>query len=217
MKNSRLRLLLACLILLSLIWLVWPDREHSQKNLNASPDAKSERTHVDLNLSDTEKYNTHDKKQRKAPSRVESTNDQGLKRLDSLILNKTLSNREVAEQLHMIASDKGMSEEIRSQALGHGVLLDLPVFTNLAADTQLPVEMAEELLMHVINENRDPALQITTYKNFLNHPSSEIRDEARQLLAFILEDDFEEADQAKLVQMADAKLKQLEAQKLAEE
>jgi hypothetical protein len=74
--------------------------------------------------------------------------------------------------------------------------------------------MAENLLHHVMNENRDPALQIRTYKDFLNHSSPEIREKARETLAFILEDDFGKADEAALLQKADAKLKLIEEEKL---
>jgi hypothetical protein len=131
--------------------------------------------------------------------------------LPGKILHAT-SNQEVAEQLRAIAQDKRMPENVRAEALGHGVILDLPVFVNMAADTQLPEAMAKELFQHVVNENGNPALQIRAYMDFLNHSSSEIREESKGLLAFVLEDDKGEADEATLIQMADAKLKQIEAE-----
>jgi hypothetical protein len=140
----------------------------------------------------------------------------GMKRIDRLINNQTLSNKEVAEQLRVIAQDKHMPENVRSDALGHGVILDLDTFANLSGDTQLPGEMAEEFLNHVINENRNPALQIRTYANFLNHSSPEIREEVKGLLAFMLEDDAGEKDVPSLLKMAEAKLKLLDAEKLVE-
>jgi hypothetical protein len=76
--------------------------------------------------------------------------------------------------------------------------------------------MAEEFLQHVINENRNPALQIRTYANFLNHSSPEIRGEVKSLLAFMLEDDAGEKDVPSLLKMAEAKLKLLDAEKLVE-
>jgi hypothetical protein len=213
MKNHPIRLAMVGLILPILIWLAWPNgSDESNGQEMASPQPESERGRVNLGFAESGISNSHDKVQRKTPNRVNSTDEQGMRRLDSLILNQTLEHREVAVQLRMIASDKRNSKEIRSEALGHGVLLDLPVFANMAADTQLPVDMAQDLLMHVINHNQDPALQIRAYKDFLTHPSSEIREEARQRLAFILEDDFDEADGATLLKMADEKLKQLEAE-----
>jgi hypothetical protein len=214
MKNHPIRLAIVGLILPILIWLAWPNgADESNGQGIAGPQPESERGRLYLGLPESGISNSHDKVQRKTPNRVNSKDEQGMRRLDSLILNQTLDHREVAEQLRMIASDKRNSKEIRAEALGHGVLLDLPVFANMAGETQLPVDMAQDLLMHVINHNQDPALQIRAYKNFLTHPSLDIREEARQMLAFILEDDFDEADDATLLKIADEKLKQLENEK----
>ena len=209
MKNSRLRFLLTCLILLSLIWLVWPDQEASDHlSSDAETNDKPRSLHIhrfgDLG---------RETKQDSLLKRSKPSNETGLQRIDRLINHQTLSNHEVAEQLLIIAEDKRIPEDARAEALGHGLILDLPVFAHMAADANLVEEMAEDLLQHVINENQDPALQIRALKDFLNHQSSEIREEAKQVLAFILGDDSGEADEATLIQMADAKLKQIEAEK----
>ena len=150
-------------------------------------------------------------------NRTQSDAQTAMKRIDRLITHQTLSNREVAEQLLKMANDKHMPENVRAEALEHGVILDLPVFVHLAADTQLPEQMAEDLFQHVVNENGNPELQIRAYLDFLSHPSQEIREESMRLLAFMLEDDLGEADEATLRQMADTKLKQLESLKSAKE
>jgi uncharacterized protein (UPF0147 family) len=213
MKNRRLRIILTALLMLGLIWIAWPESKLSDSSgdlSNSEPTKKDKRTDWRLFGS------AEDDKSNRSKNRTSSLEASGLKRIDRLITHQTLSNEEVAEQLRGIAKDKHMPENVRAEALGHGVILDLDTFADLSADTQLPLEMAEELLQHVMNENRNPALQIRTYVNFLNHSSPEIRDEVQGLLAFMLEDDAGEKDVPSLLKMAEAKLKQLDAEKLAE-
>lgn len=151
--------------------------------------------------------------QPKDKKKTSGKDDGVMARISSLISHQTLSNREVAEQLLTIAKNTQMSDEVRAEAMGHGAILDLPTFVGMAADTQLPDEMADDLLTHVINANDDPSLQIKAYKDFLKHPSPEVREEAQSMLAFILEDDLGEWDINTLIQKADAKLIELAKQK----
>ena len=199
MKKERFKLILTGFAVLIAIWMVWPDTRITDRSEGVEhPPSRSGRSGWSLpGLG-------RDEKESGAPARVRSSDD-------------SLSNREVAEQLLLIAKDQGVSENMRAEALGHGVILELAIFAGMAADTQLPEEMAENLLTHVINENANPSLQIRAYKDFMNHSSPDIREKARETLAFILEDDAGEADQATLIQMADAKLKQIEAEKPPEE
>jgi hypothetical protein len=208
MKKQQLRRILIGLSLLLTIYLVWP-KATSANILNEAAKTESNRKLIGwhlLGIGPNEKQQRHQ-------NNAQSSEDAALKRIDRLINHQTLSNHEVAEQLLLIAQDKRIPENARAEALGHGLILDLPVFAHMAADANLVEEMAEDLLQHVINENQDPALQIRALKDFMNHQSSEIREEAKQLLAFILRDDSGEADEATLIQMADAKLKQIEAEK----
>lgn len=209
MKNYRLRLILIGLLMPLLIWLAWPERK-ALDDSNAGTQTEVNVKRPGSRFPDTTETNRQNRNQRPSNYRAVPTDDAGLNRVDSLITHRTLSDHEVAEQLLLIAKDKRMSVEVRAEALGHGVILDLPVFASMAADTQLPPEMAEDLLMHVINENQHEALQIRAYKDFLNHRSPEIREEAKEMLAFILEDDFGKNDEAALLRLADAKLKELE-------
>lgn len=212
MKKQRFKLILTGFLVVFAIWMVWPETKTT---------GLSENTENQPSRSGRGGWSLpgfgRDEKGPGGPERIRSSDDSVAQRIDRLINHPSLSNHEVAEQLLLIAKDRGVSEKVRAEALGHGVILELGVFASMAADTQLPEEMAENLLNHVINENTNPALQIRAYKDFMNHSSSEIRDEARETLAFILEDDAGEADQATLIQMADAKLKQIEAEKPPEE
>lgn len=212
MKKERFKLILTGFLVLIAIWMVWPDTRTTDRSEGVEhPPSRSGRSGWSLpGLG-------RDEKESGAPARVRSSDDSVIQRIDRLINHPSLSNREVAEQLLLIAKDQGVSENMRAEALGHGVILELAIFAGMAADTQLPEEMAENLLTHVINENANPSLQIRAYKDFMNHSSPDIREKARETLAFILEDDAGEADQATLIQMADAKLKQIEAEKPPEE
>lgn len=214
MKKQRLKLTLIGLLLLLSVWVAWPETK-SSNTTNHTPNTGSgkERKRIGWHLLGL----GADEKKRGPINRTQSTVDSAMGRIDRLISHQTLSNREVAEQLLIIAKDKQIPEHARAEALGHGVILDLPVFAGMAADNQLPEEMAKDLLQHVINANQERSLQIRAYTEFLNHQSPEIRDQAKELLAFILEDDAGAADEAKLLQMADAKLKQLAEEKPQEE
>jgi hypothetical protein len=94
----------------------------------------------------------------------------------------------------LLAQDSALSVKVRSDAMEHGVNLDPSAFADMAADPDLPLDMAEELLTAVINENSNEALQVRAYMGFLNHPSQEIRDEAMSMLAFILKHESDESD-----------------------
>jgi hypothetical protein len=210
MKKQRFKLIIIVLLLLISIWVAWPESSPSEASHAASNDqSRSNNKGIGWHLLGFK----DDGKSNRSGNRPNSSEESEMKRIDRLITNQTLSNKEVAEKLLVIAKDKRMSEHIRAEALGHGVILDLTVFVGMCADAQLPEAMAQNLLQHVINENRDPSLQIHAYKDFLNHSSSEIREQARQVLAFILEDDEGKADEAALLQMADAKLEQIAAEK----
>lgn len=209
MKKQRLRLILIVALLLFSIWLAWPDTDSSESpNSSANSEQGNSSKRIGWHLLG---FGESDKKGRL--NRTQSDAQTAMKRIDRLITHQTLSNQEVAEQLLKIANDKNAPEQVRAEALEHGVILDLPVFVHMAADAQLPEEMAEDLFQHVVNENGNPELQIRAYLDFLSHPSPEIREESMRLLAFMLEDDLGEADEATLRQMADAKLKQLESEK----
>ncbi len=211
MKKQRTKLILIGLLLLISIWFAWPETKQTSAQSQPTTSNLSKNTQKGIgwhSLGFGEKTpQTHPQ------NRPGSSADSASKRIDRLITHQTLSNQEVATQLRAIAQDKRIPENVRAEALGHGVLLNLATFVDMAADTQLPKDMAQDLLHHIINENRDPALQIRAYIEFLNHSSQEIREQAKDKLSFILEDDDRQNDEATLLQMADAKLKQIQAEK----
>lgn len=134
---------------------------------------------------------------------------EALKQIDHLLINDSLEHSEVARRLSAIAAQPSLSTEVRGEALGHGVLLDIEAFSGLAGDPGLPEELAMELLGQTINYNENPSFQIKTYRELMIHPSQEVRELAIEMLRFMVEDDIEEADQATLLRMAEAKLSAL--------
>ena len=79
----------------------------------------------------------------------------------------------------------------------------------MAADPELPEEMAEALFDAVRNYGDDMALQLRAFMDFLNHPSAEIREDAKDTLAFLLGDDLGEDDIETLKKKAAEKLAEL--------
>jgi hypothetical protein len=212
MKKQRTRLILIGLLLLIAIWIAWPNPKPTKDQASTVTTEQSEnpKKGIGWHLLGIGRDGNKNIPQNVQQNRPASASGSGMDRISRLITHQTLSNKEVAEQLRAIAADKRMPENIRTEALGHGVILDLPAFVDMAADSKLPPEMAQTLLQHVVNANGEPALQIRAYKEFLNHDSPEIRDAVKEVLAFILEDDEKKADDAALIEMADAKLKQID-------
>jgi hypothetical protein len=218
MTHQQLRIVLIVLCLPVLTWVLWPKSESDQQNLSQSNDGSTgPRSGMNLIEADNPEFSKNNRKaisnQPKNQKKASGKDDAVMARISSLISHETLSNREVAEQLLEIAKNTQMSDEVRAEAMGHGTILDLPTFVGMASDTQLPDEMADDLLTHVINANDDPSLQLKAYKDFLNHPSPEVREEAQRMLAFMLEDDLGEWDLNTLIQKADAKLIELAKRK----
>ena len=117
--------------------------------------------------------------------------------------------------LRDIAEDQRVEPSVRKDAMEHGVLLnlDLNVFAPMAADPELPEEMAEALLDAVRNHGDDLPLQLRAYMDFLNHPSPQIRENAMGTLRHLLKDDLGADDIETLKKKAAEELAELEAEK----
>ncbi len=205
----RLHLLVPALVLPALIWLAWP-RSPEPEVQHIDPQTRASGKRLGSHeLGNEATY--HPKRLRSIRTmQMDEADKAALMRVESLVADPGLENHEAALELLMIAQDKRLSEKVRAEALEHGVLLDLPTFAGMAADDQMPLEMADTLLTHVINENQDEALQIRSYRDFLNHPSPEIHDQALQMLRFVVGDRDESEDEASLRRMAVDKLGELE-------
>jgi len=209
MKRQQLTQVLLGLVVLVLIWLAWPGTKSADDPSNPSK-TETRANHKQSSLdSPGMRRDTRQRRLRNPNSAVE---DGGI---DRILTNEALDDDDAARMLREIAEDQGVPSSVRKDALEHGVLLnlDLDVFAPMAADPELPEEMAEALLDAVRNHGDDLPLQLRAYIDFLNHPSPEIREDAKDTLAFLLEDDLGEDDIETLTKKADEKIAELEAEK----
>lgn len=129
--------------------------------------------------------------------------------VERIISDTAQSNVQAAEALVEIARRSDVSLEERFEALAHGLNLDFKSFSGLAADTNLPVELAQRYLDELLNQNQQPVLQIEGCIALLNHADEGIRSQAMEQLAFLVEreslaespDDLKTAALAKLEEL----------------
>lgn len=212
MKRQQFTQVFLGLVVLVLIWLAWPGTKSSDDPSNPSK-TETRANHKQSRLDSPGMG--RDTRQRRPRNPGLTNADAGI---DRILTNEALDDDEAARMLREIAEDHGVPSSVRKDALEHGVLLnlDLDVFAPMAADPELPEEMAEALLDAVRNQGDDLPLQLRAYMDFLNHPSPEIQEDAKDTLAHLLEDDEGKANAKSLINMAAVKLAELEAEKLTE-
>lgn len=208
MNRNRLLVICMCAALPILLWLAWPNR-------SLLPDgASTDDTDLAVNVRRESALSPSDPRTEGASRSqrqrtLRGSGDSVSLQVDRLLASTTLDDEYVVQQLREIAGDSRLKLSVRSEAIDHGLLLDVPPFADLAKESDLPEILAMSLLGRVINSNDDPMMQIEVYVNLMNHSSTEVREEALDMLRFMVEDDFEEADQAQLLSMAELKLKDL--------
>jgi hypothetical protein len=183
MRRQHLTQFFLGLVVIFFIWLAWPRAESS---VDPSDPSKTEtRVNHKQNSFDSPGMD-RDTRQRRLRNPDSAVEDAGI---DRILTNQALDDDEAARMLHEIAEDQGVPSSVRKDAMEHGVLLNLSGFATMAADPELPEKMAEALFDAVRNHGDDLALQLRAFMDFLNHPSAEIREDAKDTLAFLLEDD----------------------------
>ena len=207
MKRQQLTQVLLGLVMLVLIWLAWPGTKSADDPSNPSK-TETRANHKQSGLdSPGMRRDTRQRRLRNPNSAVE---DGGI---DRILTNEALDDDDAARMLREIAEDQGVPSSVRKDAMEHGVLLNLSEFAPMAADPELPEEMAEALLDAVRNHGDDLPLQLRSFMGLLNHPSAEIREDAKDTLAFLLGDDLGKDDIETLTKKAAAELAELEAEK----
>lgn len=197
------------LAVLVLIWLAWPGTKSGDDPSNPS---KTETRANDKRSSLDSSGKARETRQRRLRNSGSATTDTDI---DGILTNKALDEEEAAWMLRDIAEDQRVEPSVRKDAMEHGVLLnlDLNVFAPMAADPELPEEMAEALLDAVRNHGDDLPLQLRAYMDFLNHPSPQIRENAMGTLRHLLKDDLGADDIETLKKKAAEELAELEAEK----
>lgn len=192
------------LAVLVLIWLAWPGTKSGD---DASNPSKTETRANDKRSSLDSSGKARETRQRRLRNSDRAATDTDI---DGILRNEALDEEEAAWMLRDIAEDQRVELSVRKDAMEHGVLLDLNVFAPMAADPELPEEMAEVLLDAVRNHGDNLPLQLRAYMDFLNHPSPEIQENAKDTLAFLLKDDLGADDVDTLKKKAAKKIAELE-------
>jgi hypothetical protein len=109
--------------------------------------------------------------------------------VERLLLDQSISEEQAAAGLFEIARNGELSLEERDEALAHGLNLDFGVFEALAMDPTLPLPLAQRYFDELLNRNEAPKKQIEGYLGFMGHGEEEIRTQAAEQLAFVLEDE----------------------------
>lgn len=130
-------------------------------------------------------------------------------RIEEILANDSLSESQAAVGLLGLVQNRELSVEERDEALAHGLNLDFKVFASLATDSSLPVNLAERMIDELANLNEVPQQQIEGYLGFMNYRDAEIRTQASEDLAFILEDEDLAESPEELRRMALERLEEL--------
>lgn len=208
MKSYR-KSLWGILLLVPLLWWAWP----SSKTTTAGddlPPAESPST-VHTPASDNPTGNggpsrTRAARQQQAPKILTPPSSP---EVDHILVDESISTAQAAEQLCAIAMDTNHTTAHRLEALQHGLNLGIESFAGFAEQPDLPAELASCFLDEVINYNDSPATQIRSYIALIKHPDEEVSALAKEMLAFLVEDDNQEASNEKLIQMGREKIQAL--------
>jgi hypothetical protein len=107
----------------------------------------------------------------------------------SLLADESLPSNEVAAGLLEICRRSDLSEPERFEALAHGMNVDFSVFAAIAQDPNLPSSLAQRFADELANRNHQPAQQVAGFLDLLKHADEEIRAEAAEKLAFLIENE----------------------------
>ena len=109
--------------------------------------------------------------------------------VERLLLDESLSETQAAQGLLEIVRNSGLSTEERDEALAHGLNLDFGVFGIMATDPALSLPLAQRYFDELANRNELPRQQIEGYLGLMSHHDEELRTQAADQLAFVLEDE----------------------------
>ncbi len=148
---------------------------------------------------------------KRIPGQAELTASQ-FPQVERILTDDSLSESLAAKELCVIARSRELSEGERAEALAHGLNLDFGAFAALATDPSLPVDLAQRYFEGLANHGDRPKQQIEGYLGLMGHGDQDIRTQATEQLAFVLENEELAGTPEKLRQLA---LERLQALKLA--
>jgi hypothetical protein len=104
--------------------------------------------------------------------------------VERVLQDQTIDEDTAAKELLgiVLRGDLGIDE--RFEAMVHGLILEPKVFSQLAAEANLPAPLAGRLLDEFANLNGDRDLQVRACMALLGHHDGEVSERCRELLAF---------------------------------
>lgn len=126
----------------------------------------------------------------------------------SILSNTALSFEESATRLLECTRREDLPMEARLDALDHAFNLDRWQAMTLCMERPLAKPIAERLLSGIHNLNESPQEQASACMHLMLHEDEEIREQAQELLAFLVSAEEHASDPEKLREAADAFLKQ---------
>lgn len=198
------------LLLVPLLWWAWPSGEQSategaaalgqERSAPAAGDASPAAT----GGGPARTRSTSRQQQSATPNKSAESLE-----VDRILINDSITNEQAAARLQAIAMDSQRPVEQRLEALQHGLNLDIASFADFAEQPELPPELASHFLHEIINYNDSPATQLRSYISLMDHPDQEVSALAKEMLAFQVGDDLQEASREQLLQRAREKLQTL--------
>ena len=131
--------------------------------------------------------------------------------VQKILSDHSLSERQAAEGLMAIVISPELDEAERYEALAHGLNLDSKLFLDLTKDSQLPAHLAQRCFEELVGNNQVPKEQIEVCLNLMNHGDEEIRNQAIEQLAFLVENESLGTSPDELRKVATERLENLKA------
>jgi hypothetical protein len=130
--------------------------------------------------------------------------------IESILSDAALSFEESATRLLECTRREDLPMEVRLDALDHAFNLDRWQAMTLCMEKPLAKPIAERLLSGIHNHGEAPKDQVSACMHLMLNDDPEIREQAQELLAFLVSAEEHASDPEKLREAADAFLKQTE-------
>lgn len=118
--------------------------------------------------------------------------------VEAVLGDEKISDQQAAAQFRDIAQRSDVTETERLEALNHGLILNFQTFEGFAHDPSLPAALAQKYFEELANQSPSETFQINGYLDLLAHSDPDIRKQAADQLAMMIENDSLASDPAAL-------------------
>lgn len=202
MNTKGISYLALVLCLLAGVWMAWPNK--GENGGDRSPDGKPN-TISGPGVKPSSKGGASIKGSGNEEIKSYPTHEQ----IEFILADESITIDDAAVMLRKMADDPSLPVSDRLDALEHGLNLGFDAFANYGENPDLPTPLASYYLGEVMNQNATPKKQILAYLALLNHKDPEVVEESADMLAFMVEDDFDEANPEELLKLVRQKLTEL--------